>query len=88
MPTVKDKITGEVISEQKYNKEGIQNAETIANSNPQWNVVNAPDRMETYAEGGRIYRGDYMYSGSGKFLGKNPKTKEDDEMLYGGDFEN
>ena len=55
MPTVKDKITGKVISRQPYNQEGIQNAATIAESNPKWEVSNALDRSEpTYAGGGYV----------------------------------
>ena len=55
MPTIKDKITGKVISRQPYNQEGIQNAATIAESNPKWEVSNAMDRSEKmYAGGGKI----------------------------------
>ena len=39
MPTVKDKITGEVISRQPYDEEGAQNASTIAQGNPSWEVT-------------------------------------------------
>ena len=61
MPTVKDKITGKVISEQRYNQEGIQNAATIAESNPNWEIdyapggeYNAPDIRENYQLGGLV----------------------------------
>ena len=39
MPTVKDKITGAVISKQPYNDKGARNASTIAESNPSWEVT-------------------------------------------------
>jgi hypothetical protein len=52
MPVIKDKITGKVVSRQPYNAGGMQNASTIAESNPNWEMTddypqsNAPDRME------------------------------------------
>ena len=61
MPTVKDKATGEVISRQRYNEKGIQNAASIADSNPSWEIDyapggenNAPDMRESYQLGGKI----------------------------------
>ena len=54
MPTVKDKTTGEIISEQPYDDEGIENASAMADSNPNWEVVNAPDMREKYHMGGKI----------------------------------
>ena len=45
MPTIKDKITGKVIARPPYNQEGIQNAATIAESNPKWEVSNAMERI-------------------------------------------
>ena len=72
MPTVKDKITGKVISRQRYNAEGIQNASVIAESNPSWEVEydtkNGLDRTETmYAGGGKTgYSKIGMYKKGGK----------------------
>tara|TARA_Y100000310_G_C20011145_1_gene502997 strand:- start:174 stop:482 length:309 start_codon:yes stop_codon:yes gene_type:complete len=57
MPTVKDKITNKVISRQPYNQEGIQNAATIAESNPSWEVSNAMERTESYQLGGKVIPG-------------------------------
>ena len=54
MPTVKDKITGDVVSKQPYNEEGIQKASNIAESNPNWEITNAPDSRESYHIGGKI----------------------------------
>ena len=58
MPIVEDKITGEVISRQRYNDKGIQNASIIAKSNPNWEVkydsANAMDRKKiTYPGNGK-----------------------------------
>ena len=52
MPTVKNKITGKVISRQPYNQEGINNASTIAESKPEWEVENAMERTQTMYPGG------------------------------------
>ena len=54
MPTVKDKTTGEIISEQPYDDKGIENASAMADSNPNWEVSNAPDMREKYHMGGKI----------------------------------
>ena len=54
MPTVKDKTTGNVVSEQPYTTEGTQKAEQIADTDPNWEVVNAPDTRETYHMGGQV----------------------------------
>ena len=74
MPTVKDKTTGKVISEQRYNQEGIQNAATIAESNPNWeveyDVSDAQNRSEvTYMGGGYVpeYKKGGKVSKTGKF---------------------
>ena len=67
MPTVKDKITGKVISRQPYNQEGINNASTIAESNPSWEVSNAMERSEEiYAGGGKTGYNVPMYKKGGK----------------------
>lgn len=42
MPTVKDEITGDVVSRQPYTSEGAERAETIAESNPNWTIDYAP----------------------------------------------
>ena len=52
MPIVKDKITGKVISRQPYNQKGIDNAAVIADSKPEWEIVN--EGQDTYASGGKI----------------------------------
>ena len=54
MPTVKDKTTGKVISQQPYNNKGIENAAIIADSKPEGEVVNAPERVEKYQLGGSV----------------------------------
>jgi hypothetical protein len=54
MPTVKDKQTGDVVSRQPYTAEGTQRAEQIAESDPNWEITNAPDTRENYQLGGRI----------------------------------
>ena len=54
MPTVKDKQTGDVVSKQPYTAEGTQRAEQIAESDPNWEITNAPDNRENYQLGGLI----------------------------------
>jgi len=62
MPTVKDKVTGDVISRQPYTAEGTQRAEQIAESDQNWEIDYAPggklDAMERnvteYAGGGKV----------------------------------
>ena len=54
MPTVKDKQTGDVVSRQPYTSEGTQRAEQIAESDPNWEITNAPDTRENYQLGGQV----------------------------------
>ena len=61
MPTVKDKKTGDVVSQQPYTAEGTQRAETIVQANPDWEIdyapggtQNAPDMRESYQLGGQV----------------------------------
>ena len=65
MPVVKDKVTGEVISRQRYNNKGIQNAATIAESNPTWEVE--------YDISNAIDRTKKTYTGNGKTGYNTPK---------------
>ena len=68
MPTVKDKITGKVISRQPYNQKGIDNAAVIADSKPEWEVTNVQDRTDdswdayedVYKTGGKIPESNAM----------------------------
>ena len=77
MPTVKDKITGKVISRQPYNQEGINNASTIAESNPSWEVSNAMERSEQMYAGGGITGYDVpMYKKGGKAKKKHKLFKK------------
>jgi len=61
MPTIKDKKTGDVVSQQPYTAEGTQRAETIVQANPDWEIdyapggtQNAPDMRESYQLGGQV----------------------------------
>ena len=54
MPTVKDKVTGKVISEHPYTPEGKEQAEEISNKELNWEVSDAPGRTESYALGGMV----------------------------------
>jgi hypothetical protein len=69
MPTVKDTITGKVISRQPYNEEGITIASRIAESNPSWEVSNAMERSEQ------------MYPGGGKTGYNVPQYQEGGEVI-------
>ncbi len=59
MPTVKDKITGAVISRQPYNDKGARNASTIAESNPSWEVTHEDIPSSDARE-----RSKYQYGGN------------------------
>ena len=73
MPKVIDKATGKTISRQKYDAEGMETAETIAASSPDWIVqpsgeypsINAMDRVKKYNIGG-VVRNPYVYKKGGK----------------------
>jgi len=61
MPTVKDKVTGDVVSRQPYTSEGTKRAQEIVGANPDWEIdyapggtENAPDMRESYQLGGQI----------------------------------
>jgi hypothetical protein len=61
MPTVKDKKTGDVVSQQPYTAEGTQRAETIVQANPDWELDYAPNgktdgaqRSKSYQLGGQV----------------------------------
>jgi len=64
MPTVKDKVSGDVVSRQPYNEEGINRASTIADSNPSWELEynypasNAMDRKTTTPMGDNFEYGE------------------------------
>ena len=74
MPTVKDKLTGDVVSNQPYTAEGTQRAEQIAASDPNWEIDYAPggkqsamDRSTTtYAGGGKTGYNVPQYKKGGK----------------------
>ena len=76
MPTVKDKITGEVVEELSYDTEGEAMAEEIVKENPNLEVdyspggeSNAMDRTETYRFGGLVP--DQPRFGQGTMIGGN-----------------
>ena len=58
MPTVKDKVTGDVVSRQPYTAEGTQRAEQIAESDQNWEIDHVPTQdgaarnVTEYAGGG------------------------------------
>jgi|10_taG_2_1085330.scaffolds.fasta_scaffold25000_1 hypothetical protein len=60
MPTVKDKITGNIISRQPYNDKGARNAATIADANPSWEVTHEDipssdaRQRSSYQSGGEV----------------------------------
>ena len=62
MPTVKDKITGAVISRQPYNDKGARNAATIADANPNWEVTHEDipssdaRQRSSYQSGGEVLK--------------------------------
>ena len=61
MPTVKDKVTGEVVAKLSYDAVGEQTAENMVDANPNLEIdyapggtQNAPDIRESYQLGGQI----------------------------------
>ena len=58
MPTIKDKVTGDVVSRQPYTAEGTQRAEQIAESDQNWEIDHVPTQdgaarnVTEYAGGG------------------------------------
>ena len=68
MPVVKEKNTGKVVSRQPYNEKGIDNASTIAQSNPNWEVE--------YASSDAIDRNVTTYPGGGKTVYNVPMYKK------------
>ena len=91
MPTVKDKTTGEIVSQQPYTPKGTQRASQIAESDPNWELSYAPNgktdgamrQEQMYAGGGKTgYNSIGMYEkggkvSKGKFQRKSSKpTKE------------
>ena len=61
MPTVKDKTTGDVVSQQPYTSEGTQRAKQIADTDPNWELSYAPNGKTDGAT-----RSQQMYAGGGK----------------------
>ena len=61
MPSVKDKTTGEVVSQQPYTPKGTQRASQIAESDPNWELSYAPNGKTDGA-----MRQEKMYAGGGK----------------------
>ena len=61
MPTVKDKTTGDVVSQQPYTSEGTQRAKQIADTDPNWELSYAPNGKTDGA-----MRSQKMYAGGGK----------------------
>ena len=53
MPTVKDEL-GNVVAKMSYNKEGEAAAEKMVSDNPNYEVVDAASRTESYQLGGLI----------------------------------
>ena len=75
MPTVKDKTTGDVVSQQPYTSEGTQRAKQIADTDPNWELSYAPNgktdgamrSQQMYAGGGKVgYNKIGMYKKGGK----------------------
>ena len=73
MPTVKDKLTGDVVSNQPYTAEGTQRAEQIAESDPIWEMDYAPGGKQSAAE-----RKVTTYAGGGKTGYNVPEPTMDD----------
>ena len=91
MPKVKDKLTGDVISNQPYTAEGTQRAEQIAESDPNWEMDYAPGGKEsamdrsttTYAGGGKTgYNVPQYHEGGNVHSGNLPsKQKAQDDRV-------
>ena len=86
MPTVKDKATGDVVSQQPYTSEGTQRAKQIAGTDPNWEISYAPNgktdgamrSQQMYAGGGEVgYNEIGMYKKGGKVKDKRVKDYED-----------
>ena len=86
MPTVKDKTTGDVVSQQPYTSEGTQRAKQIADTDPNWELSYAPNgktdgatrSQQIYAGGGQVgYEQIGMYKKGGKVKDKRVKDYED-----------
>ena len=73
MPKVKDKLTGDVISNQPYTAEGTQRAEQIAESDPNWEMDYAPGGKES-----AMNRSKVTYAGGGKTGYNVPQPRMDD----------
>ena len=84
MPTVKDKVTGEVVSQQPYTPQGTQRAKQIAESDLNWELDYAPNGKTDGAQ-----RSERMYAGGGKTgynaigneMYKKGGTVEEDRMI-------
>ena len=94
MPTVKDKITGDVVSQQPYTSEGTQRAKQIADTDPNWELSYAPSgkqdaramKEQMYAGGGKTGYNQIcaqpMYKEGGEVKRKyGPPTKKDKQTL-------
>ena len=90
MPTVKDKTTGDVVSQQPYTSEGTQRAKQIADTDPNWELSYAPNgktdgatrSQQSYAGGGETGYNQIgaqpMYREGGRVAGRDEeKTKEE-----------
>ena len=77
MPTVKDKTTGDVVSQQPYTPEGTQRAKQIADTDANWELNYAPNGQTDGAK-----RSETMYAGGGK-TGYSNIGIQSDSTWYG-----
>ena len=87
MPTVKDKTTGDVVSQQPYTSEGTQRAKQIADTDQNWELSYAPNgktdgamrSKQSYAGGGETGYNQIgaqpMYKEGGKVAKRGPQRK-------------
>jgi len=79
MPTVKDKTTGDVVSQQPYTSKGTQRAKQIADTDPNWELSYAPNGKTDGAT-----RSQQSYAGGGKTgynqIGAQPMYKKGGEV--------
>ena len=76
MPTIKDKLTGDVVSRQPYTAEGTQRAEQIVKTDPNWELDYAPGGKESAMD-----RNTTTYAGGGKTGFNVPQPTMDDVGL-------
>ena len=62
MPTLKNKTTGEPVADMPYTDRGMQQAETVAQGNPNIEIDYAPGG--SYDAGGRVQRKEFALGGA------------------------